>query len=188
MPNADGSAVAGIDRPPWNAPNTMYFYGGPFSNFAPTPDLWLPYGYYGHTETDQVAVQTVEHWFQACKATSRREFDRILGCSSAGEAKRAGRELQLRSDWEQVKFGVMLFAVQGKFALEPYRSALLITYPRPLAEASPSDFVWGARDPDRGYGGRGYGGRNLLGVALMCARAELVADVHSRVNALGGTR
>ena len=29
MPNVDGSAVAGIDRPPWNAPNTMYFNGGP---------------------------------------------------------------------------------------------------------------------------------------------------------------
>jgi len=159
------------------------FLPGPFSNFAPTPDLWLPYGYYGHAETDQVAVQTVEHWFQACKATSRREFDRILACASAGEARRAGRQLQLRSDWEQVKFAVMLFAVQGKFALEPYRSALLITYPRPLAEDSPSDFVWGARDPNGGYGGR-----NLLGLALMCVRAELIADVHSCVNALGATR
>ena len=125
----------------------------------------------------------MEHWFQACKATNRREFDRILACASAGEAKRAGRQVQLRYDWEQAKFGVMLFALQGKFALEPYRSALLIAYPRPLAEDSPGDFVWGARDPDGGYGGR-----NLLGLALMCVRADLVADVDSRVNALGATR
>jgi len=34
MLNADGSAVAGIDRPPWDAPNTMYFSGGWFSSFA----------------------------------------------------------------------------------------------------------------------------------------------------------
>ena len=67
--------------------------------------------------------------------------------------------------------------------MSPTRSALLITYARPLAEDSPSDFVWGARDPDGGYGGR-----NLLGLALMCVRAELVAHVHSRVNALGATR
>ena len=37
-------------------------------------------------------------------------------------------------------------ALRGKFTLEPYRSALLLTQPRPLAEDSPSDFVWGARD------------------------------------------
>jgi hypothetical protein len=28
-------------------------------------------------------VRTVEHWFQACKATSRWQFDLILACGSA---------------------------------------------------------------------------------------------------------
>jgi len=70
--------------------------------------------------------------------------------------------------------------VRGKFLLEPYRSALLLTHRRPLAEDSRSDFVWGARDSDRGYGGQ-----NLLGLALMRVRDELIADVaSSRLTAL----
>jgi predicted NAD-dependent protein-ADP-ribosyltransferase YbiA (DUF1768 family) len=73
----------------------------------------------------------------------------------------------------------MLCAVRGKFALEPYRSALLLTHPRPLAEDSPTDFVWGCRDPHGGHGGQ-----NLLGRALMQVRGELVEDVRTRVSAL----
>ena len=68
----------------------------------------------------------------------------------------------------------------GKFALEPYRSALLLTDRRPLAEDSPGDFVWGCRDPQGGYGGQ-----NLLGLALMQVRAELIADVRTRLAAIG---
>ena len=37
-------------------------------------------------------MSTVEHWFQACKATSRRAFDNILACGSAAAAKHAGRD------------------------------------------------------------------------------------------------
>jgi hypothetical protein len=73
--------------------------------------------------------------------------------------------------------------LRGKFELEPYRSALLLTHPHPLAEDSPSDFVWGARDRDGGYGGL-----NLLGLALMRVRDELIADVRTRVAALAAGR
>jgi predicted NAD-dependent protein-ADP-ribosyltransferase YbiA (DUF1768 family) len=40
----------------------------------------------------------------------------------------------------------MLCGLRGKFALEPYRSALLLTHPHALAEDSPTDDVWGCRD------------------------------------------
>ncbi len=180
MPNADtATAIPGRTRPPWTADGTVYFYGGWLSNFAPTPGLRLPFGYHGHHENDRVPVPTVEHWFQACKATSRRQFDVILASGTAAGAKRAGRETELRPDWEQVKFEVMLCALRGKFALEPYHSALLLTHPHPLAEDSPSDYVWGARDPDGGHGGE-----NLLGLALMRVRDELIADVRTRLTAL----
>lgn len=157
--------------PPWNASGTVYFYGGPLSNFAPTPGLWLPHGYPGSRYNHRVAVPTVEHWFQACKAKNRAQFDMILLCSDPGAAKRAGNATSLRPDWEQIKYEVMLRALRGKFAMEPYRSALLRTRPRPIAEDSPIDDVWGCRD-ERG----GYGGRNLLGMALMQVRDELLAD------------
>ena len=176
-------ATATLDGPPWTAPDTVYFHGGPLSNFAPTRGLRLPFGSHGHHENDRVPVRTVEHWFQACKATSRQQFDLILACGTAAAAKRAGRETELRPDWERVKLEVMLCALRGKFALEPYRSALLLTHRRPLAEDSPSDFVWGCRDQHGGYGGQ-----NLLGLALMRVRAELIADVRTRLAAIGGRR
>ena len=66
-----------------------------------------------------------------------------------------------------------------RYRTEPYRSGLLLTHPRPLAEDSPSDFVWGARDRDSGYGGQ-----NLLGLAVMRVRDELSADVRARLSAL----
>jgi N-glycosidase YbiA len=180
MPNhATAATTPGRTGPPWTAEGTVYFYGGPLSNFAPTPGLRLPFGYHGHHERDRVPVASTEHWFQACKATSRAQFDVILASGSAAIAKHAGRQTELRADWEQVKFQVMLAALRGKFALEPYRSALLLTHPRPLAENSPDDFVWGCRDPEKGYRGQ-----NLLGLALMQVRDELVADVRTRLRAL----
>jgi hypothetical protein len=50
------------------------------SNFAATPGLRLPFGYHGHHQNDRVPVRTLEHWFQASKATSRQQFDMILAC------------------------------------------------------------------------------------------------------------
>lgn len=183
MPNpATATTPPGRAGPPWTSEGTVSFYGGWLSNFAPTPGLRLPFGYHGHHEHDRVPVRTVEHWFQACKATSRKQFDLILASGSAAAAKHAGRQTELRCDWEQVKLEVMLCvlcALRGKFALEPYRSALLLTHPRALAEDSPSDFVWGARDPQGGHGGQ-----NLLGLALMGVRAELIADLRTRLTAL----
>jgi ribA/ribD-fused uncharacterized protein len=180
MPNpVTATPAPGRTGPPWTAENTVYFHGGPLSNFAPTPGLRLPFGYHGHHEHDRVPVASTEHWFQACKATSRAQFDAILTSASPAIAKRAGRATELRPDWEQVKFDVMVRALRGKFALEPYRSVLLLTHPRPLAENSPDDFQWGCRDPHGGHGGQ-----NLLGRALMQIRAELVADVRTRLRAL----
>ena len=71
----------------------------------------------------------------------------------------------------------MVEAPQEQDGALPQRVAL--TQTRPLAEDSPSDFVWGARDSDRGYGGQ-----NLLGLALMCVRDELIADVRTSLAAL----
>ena len=184
MPNPDTAGVIpGRTGPPWAAEGTVYFYGGPLSNFAPTHGLRLPFGYHGHHENDRVPVSTVEHWFQACKATSRQQFDMILACGTAAAAKRAGRETELRRHWEQVRFEVMLCALRGKFALELFCSALLLTHPRPLAEDSDSDLVSGARGRDGGHNGE-----NLLGLALMRVRDELIAHVRTRLTALNPAR
>jgi ribA/ribD-fused uncharacterized protein len=183
MSNPIPATTPGQGGSPWSAKDTVYFYGGPLSNFAATPGLRLPFGYHGHHENDRVPVRTLEHWFQACKATSRQQFDMILACGSAKAAKHAGRQTELRPDWEQIKFQVMLCGLRGKFTLEPYRSLLLLTHPRPLAEDSPTDFKSGCRDPQGGYNGQ-----NLLGLALMQVRDELVVDVCTRLSGLTSRR
>jgi hypothetical protein len=48
------AAIPGRTGPPWTAEGTLYFYGGWLSNFAPTPGLRLPFGYFGHHENDRV--------------------------------------------------------------------------------------------------------------------------------------
>jgi ribA/ribD-fused uncharacterized protein len=179
MSNPIPAATPQDGGPPWTADDTVYFYGGALSNFAATPGLRLPFGYHGHHEHDRVPVRTLEHWFQACKATSRQQFDLILACGTAQAAKHADRQTELRPDWEHVKYQVMLCGLRGKFALEPYRSALLLTHPHPLAEDSPTDYVCGCRDTHGGHHGH-----NLLGRALMQVRNELVADVRTRLGAV----
>lgn len=169
-------ACASQRRAPWDQPDTLYFYGGPFSNFAPTPGLALPEGWHGHPRpAPRVIVASTEHYFQACKATSREDFLWVLGASSAAAAKRrggprgeGGRRIELRPDWEEVKLEVMRCACRGKFSGPRLRSLLLASGERPLVEDSPTDFIWGGRD-----GRGGYQGRNLLGIVLMEVRAQM---------------
>src|SRR5688572_26620664 len=46
---------------------------------------------------------TVEHFFQAAKATKTTQRDAIQKASSPGKAKAMGQRCLLRSDWEAVK-------------------------------------------------------------------------------------
>ena len=75
-------------------------------------------------------------------------------------------------------------ALRGKFGqIEENQSGLLLTRPRPLAEDSPTDFVWGCRDAEGGHGGQ-----NLLGLALMQVRDDPVAEVQARLAAVAPGR
>lgn len=161
---------------PWDAPGTLYFYGGDLSSFAPTSGLLLPEGWFGHPRpAPLIEVASTEHYFHACKGMSREDFLWVMSAPTPASAKRrggrrgeGGRRITLRPDWEEVKVRVMLVANRGKFLLPRYRDTLPTTGDRVLVEDSPSDYAWGGRDRDGGYGGR-----NLLGVVLMEVRAEL---------------
>ena len=164
--DADHRAARRWLRRSWDGPDVVRFYGGsPFSNFAHSP-IWLPCPL-----DDDVLVEhpTVEHAFQAAKATSWPDFRRVWLASTPAEAKRIGRwEITARPDWPSHRFHAMLAALRAKYRIPRFREALLATGDRPLAEDSPSDFEWGARD-----GRGGYTGCNYLGRALMRVRDEL---------------
>ncbi len=105
---------------------------------------------------------TVEHAFQAAKTRtiSRREWFKR---GSAAQAKRLGRSIPLRRDWEEIKVRVMRDCVQSKFDLSPsLRTRLLETGDRLLVEGN----TWG----DTFWGVCNGVGENTLGSILMDVR------------------
>ena len=115
---------------------------------------------------DGVYWPTAEHFFQAQKAAGTDEEERIRRAYTPKDAKRLGRTVPLRSDWEEVKDEVMRRAVEAKFAAhEELAERLAATGEEELVEAAPGDFYWGA-------GGDGSG-QNRLGQILMEVRASL---------------
>ena len=90
----------------------------------------------------------------------------VLTKLNPSEAKRLGRRVRLRSDWEQVKYDVMLDVVRAKFNQHPdLAQKLLATGDEELVEGNDwGDTYWGVCN------GRG---KNMLGKILMRVRAEL---------------
>lgn len=171
----------------------VLFYGGPFSNFVGGPfeirdfDGLVYLGEHGtttrplspdHREDKEIAQSThlslyptIEHYFQANKAITREAHDHIRTQRGPWQAKKAGRSTDLRPDWEDVKYDVMLAGLRVKFEQEEFREVLMGTGGRLIAEDSPTDFVWGIRDAEGGYTGT-----NLLGKALMEIRDEIRSE------------
>jgi ribA/ribD-fused uncharacterized protein len=107
----------------------------------------------------------VEWRFQAAKTLDEDEATWVLGAVSAGEAKRRGRAVTLRPDWEQVKEDIMLDLLREKFSDPTLGAMLVATYPAELVEGNDwRDTYWGVC--------RGHG-KNRLGVLLMQVRHEL---------------
>lgn len=108
---------------------------------------------------------TTEHAFQAAKTLDPAERKTIRSASTPGQAKRLGRTVALRSDWEEIKLDVMAACLRAKFSREPLRSRLLATDKATLVEGNEwNDTFWGVC--------RGVG-ENHLGRLLMEVREEL---------------
>ena len=108
---------------------------------------------------------TAEAAFQAAKTHDARERERIRTAPSPAQAKRLGRRVDLRPDWERVKDDVMHAILQAKFAAPQLRAALVATGDAELIEGNHwGDVYWGRVD------GRG---RNQLGRTLMRIRADI---------------
>ncbi len=106
--------------------------------------------------------------FHAQKDLSRaREFTRL----NPSEAKRLGRKVKLRPDWEEVKDEIMYEIVKSKFELDPdLKAKLLGTKDQYLTEGNYwHDNYWGSCNCPRCNGK----GSNKLGLILMRVRKEL---------------
>ncbi|MEU5878430.1 NADAR family protein [Spirillospora sp. NPDC047279] len=139
----------------------------------------------GHPFTvDGVRYATAEHWMMAGKARlfgDDAALARVLDASSPAKAKAVGREIRGFDEeaWTAGRFEIVAAGNVAKFGAHPeLEDYLLGTGTRVLVEASPRDRIWGiglaaaderAEDPHR------WRGLNLLGFALMEARARLSA-------------
>lgn len=137
------------------------------SNFYPAP-----------VDFDGLTYPNNESAFQAQKCPTRRsEFLNI----TPGKAKRLGRKVELRPDWEQVKDEVMRAICICKFAQNPDLAQKLIT-------TGNAELIEGNWWHDQYWGVCDGTGQNKLGKILMDIRAELIAGtlhkshtVHGRV-------
>lgn len=105
--------------------------------------------------------------FQSAKTLDAKERDAFSSMNGV-TAKRAGKKVALRSDWEQVKVGIMEEVVRAKFQQNPeLRDKLIATGNAQLVEGNYwHDTFWGV-DSKTGEG------ENHLGQILMKVRAEL---------------
>ena len=108
---------------------------------------------------------TAEHAYQAAKCRRPEQFRMIRNAPSPGAAKRMGRKVEMRGDWDRVKEDVMLSIVRAKFEDSYLRRLLVATGDAVLIEGN----EWG----DRFWGVCRGTGENRLGKILMRVRTEL---------------
>lgn len=123
------------------------------SNFYAAPVVW-----------DGVSYKNNEAAFQSAKVG--REYRQEFAELTASEAKKLGRKVPLRPDWENVKERIMYEVCLAKFSQnEELKEKLLLTGECALEECNTwGDKVWGTVNGE---------GENKLGKILMKIREEL---------------
>jgi ribA/ribD-fused uncharacterized protein len=117
---------------------------------------------------------TVEHAFQAAKSLSEEEQAAISIAKTPNIAKRLGRKVILRPDWEQVKEKIMYECVKEKFKDPTLKQKLIDTYPAELIEGNTwHDNCWGDCSCEKC---KNIEGKNLLGKILMKVRDEIMSN------------
>jgi len=121
---------------------------------------------------------TSEHAYQAAKTIIPGEMDLVRNCKTPGGAKRMGsrkaNNITLRSDWNSIKYDIMLDIVRSKFKDPILADKLVATNTILLVEENAwHDNFWGncvCDDCNHIVGG------NWLGFILMDVRAEIILE------------
>lgn len=96
---------------------------------------------------DNIWYPTIEHAYQAAKSTNLDIRKIISNLPKPGLAKKMGREISIRPDWESIKYDTMFGLIEQKFG-NPYnfklRRMLLATGDQELIEGNLwHDRYWG---------------------------------------------
>lgn len=129
------------------------------SNFYPAP-----------TRIGIYIYPTVENAYQACKCANHEDVEQFLSLTP-GQAKRAGRRVQLDPEFESRKLDLMYSLVRSKFVNEELAQMLLDTGEEILVEGNTwHDNFWGDCSCMLC---KNYEKHNHLGKILMRVREEL---------------
>lgn len=124
------------------------------SNFFPST-----FRYEGHT------YPTVEHAYATNKTLVESERDVVRRAKTPGEAKKLGRSVTLRPDWDKIKINLMREFIRLKFENPLLREMLLAT--------GEADIIEGNYWNDRFWGVCRGQGENWLGKILMEVRTDI---------------
>ncbi len=116
---------------------------------------------------------TSEHYYQAQKFIGPNSHiaDLVRGAKSPMKAYQIAQQHkdEVRPDWDDIKYDVMLTANLAKYRQNPdARNLLLSTGNRKLIESSPVDSVWGHGEDEQGL--------NWLGKILMDVRERMKTE------------
>ena len=134
---------------------------------------------------DNFTFGSVEAMFQSYKPkdTSMRQMFQFV---TASNAKRMGKSVELREDWEYVKYECMLTSLQTRYEQdEEFRNLLISTNDRYICEDTTSwhDNTWGCCSCNRCTSKVSC---NLLGIALMEIRARNNPDLSTIIFTIDG--
>lgn len=116
---------------------------------------------------------TAEHLFAAAKTSDVNEQLLICAAPSPGHAKRMGRTVTLRSNWNDVRISIMSELIAAKFGPDHPQlvNALIATGTAHLAEGNSwGDTFWGVNTAT----GQG---ENWLGHLLMLRRSQILMGI-----------
>ena len=106
--------------------------------------------------------KSVEHYYRAAKATNIKDYIQIINSHTPADAKKLGRTIKVRDDWDQIKLIVMEQLLIKKFSDQILAEKLIATLDYELVEENNwGDTYWGVCN------GIGY---NNLGKILMKIR------------------
>lgn len=127
---------------------------------------------------DEITYPTLEHAYQASKTDDVTKRQWMSEVPTPGQAKRLGKFLTLRPNWESIRVAVMADLIVRKFNPNDHTSLcfeLMYTQPRILIEGNSwGDKFWGVSPvPPTAVPCPSAWGQNILGKLLMRRREEL---------------
>ena len=112
---------------------------------------------------DGIVYPNAESAFQAQKTLDVEERRKFSMLKNPVQAKRLGRKVKLRDDWEEVKLDIMTEIVSQKFLQHPHLIEMLL-------QTGDEELVEGNKWGDRFWGVCKGKGENHLGKILMKIR------------------